>query len=74
MPIQHACRMFAILVLVSLGSVAVAQLPDAAKVTPVKLFEVDHYCEGVCFDYDANGYVSDAPSSVQARRLEQSLG
>src|SRR6185295_13219924 len=35
-----------------------AGLPDASKVQPVKLFEVDHYCEGVVFDHEGKGYVS----------------
>lgn len=35
-----------------------ADLPDAATVKAVPLFEVDHYCEGVVFDHRGRGYVS----------------
>jgi gluconolactonase len=35
-----------------------ADLPPADKVQPVKLFEVDNYCEGVVFDADGRGYLS----------------
>jgi gluconolactonase len=42
-----------------------ADLPDAAKVTAVKLFEVDHYCEGVVFDHQRRGYVSEGKQIVQ---------
>ena len=35
-----------------------ADLPDAAMVKAVPLFEVDHYCEGVVFDHRGRGYVS----------------
>lgn len=38
--------------------VAAADLPDPAKTKPTQLFTVDHYCEGVVFDHDGNGYVS----------------
>ncbi len=55
----------AMLSVVLLGAAAAADLPDAATITPVKLFEVDHYCEGVCFDYDGNGYVSEGAQLIQ---------
>jgi gluconolactonase len=35
-----------------------AELSDPAKVKPTQLFTVDHYCEGVVFDHDGNGYIS----------------
>ncbi len=36
----------------------VGDLPPAEKVRAVKLFEVPHYCEGIVFDHDGNGYIS----------------
>src|SRR5690606_35981054 len=39
-------------------SATAAELPSADKVPPVKLFEVDNYCEGVVFDADGRGYLS----------------
>lgn len=36
-----------------------SELPDPATITPVQLAVVDHYCEGVVFDHDGNGYVSE---------------
>ena len=47
------------------GSVSAAELPDAAKITPVKVLEVPHYCEGVVFDHAGNGYVSEGDRIVQ---------
>jgi gluconolactonase len=44
----------------ALTSFAVAaQLPDPSKVTPMKILEVPHYCEGVVFDHAGNGYLSE---------------
>jgi len=44
------------------GSIAAAgfaaDLPDAATVKAMPLFEVDNYCEGVVFDHRGRGYVS----------------
>lgn len=41
------------------GSALFAQeLPDAASITPVQLFTVPSYCEGVVFDHEGRGYVS----------------
>jgi gluconolactonase len=40
------------------ASAPAADLPAADKVTPVKLFEVPNYCEGVVFDHEGRGYVS----------------
>jgi len=54
-----------VLIVALLSGTAGAELPDAAKITPVKLFEVDHYCEGVCFDYDGHGYVSEGAQIIQ---------
>lgn len=39
-------------------SLVAAELPDPAKTKQTHLFTVDHYCEGVVFDHDGNGYVS----------------
>lgn len=47
-----------------ISSVA-AELPDASRVVAKKLFEVDHYCEGVVFDHAGNGYVSEGKQIVQ---------
>jgi gluconolactonase len=51
-----------VLVVLSLYAVAVdgigAELPDDATAKTVQLFTVSHYCEGVVFDHDGNGYVS----------------
>lgn len=35
-----------------------AELPPADSVKPVKLFEVDSYCEGVVFDQHGQGFIS----------------
>ncbi len=54
--------------LVSFGcltTLVAADLPDAAKLKPIKLFEVDHYCEGVVFDHQGRGYVSEGEQIVQ---------
>lgn len=62
----RACLPFCLLTLTALGRpVAAADLPDPAKIEAVKLFEVDHYCEGVCFDYDGKGYVSEGAQIIQ---------
>jgi sugar lactone lactonase YvrE/enterochelin esterase-like enzyme len=54
---------------VTLGSAAVsllgAELPEASLVQPVKLFEVPHYSEGVVFDHDGNGFVSEGTRIVR---------
>jgi gluconolactonase len=42
-----------------------AQLPDAVKVKPVELFTVPHYCEGVVFDGQGHGYLSEGAKIVQ---------
>jgi gluconolactonase len=34
------------------------KLPAASEIKPVKLFEVESYCEGVVFDYEGRGYIS----------------
>ena len=47
--------------------VLAADVPDWSKVQAVKLFEVDHYCEGVVFDHDGNGYISHGKSSRSSR-------
>ena len=42
-----------------------AGLPAADKIAPQKLLEVDHYCEGVVFDADGRGYISQGRVIVQ---------
>jgi gluconolactonase len=42
-----------------------AELPAAENVKPVKVLEVDHYCEGVVFDAQGRGYVSEGEQIVQ---------
>jgi gluconolactonase len=42
-----------------------ADLPDPAKLKPVELFTVPHYCEGVVFDHQGRGYVSEGATIVQ---------
>ena len=41
------------------------ELPQSSNVTAHKLFQVDHYCEGVVFDHAGNGYVSEGKQIVQ---------
>lgn len=36
-----------------------AELPEASKMIPVKIAEVPGYCEGIVFDQQGNGYISD---------------
>ncbi len=42
-----------------------AELPDPAKVEATKLFEVEGFSEGVCFDRHGNGYFSAAANIYQ---------
>jgi gluconolactonase len=42
-----------------------AELPAAVDVSAVKLLEVDHYCEGVVFDAQGRGYLSNGKQIVQ---------
>ena len=42
-----------------------AELPPAGSVKAVKLLEVDHYCEGVVFDAQGRGYISEGEQIVQ---------
>ena len=42
-----------------------AELPSAEELTPLKLLEVDHYCEGVVFDADGRGYLSHGKVIMQ---------
>ncbi len=53
------------LIVFSLDRAPAAELPDAARITPVKLLEVDHYCEGVVFDSKGQGYISEGKQIVQ---------
>jgi len=55
-----------LLVLLCMNSPTVAvELPDPAAVKAVKLFEVPKYSEGVVFDHDGNGYLSQGTSIVK---------
>jgi gluconolactonase len=51
--------------IIYVGTAAAAELPDAAKITPVKVLEVPHYCEGVVFDHAGKGYLSEDDRVVQ---------
>src|SRR4051794_14233156 len=42
-----------------------ADLPDPAKIQPVQILEVPHYCEGAVFDHEGNGYLSEGERIVQ---------
>jgi gluconolactonase len=42
-----------------------ADLPASGDVTAKKLLEVDHYCEGVVFDAEGRGYLSEGSQIVQ---------
>jgi gluconolactonase len=42
-----------------------AELPAAADISAVKLLEFDHYCEGVVFDAEGRGYLSNGKQIVQ---------
>jgi len=46
-------------------TLSAAELPDPATVKPVKLFTVPHYCEGVVFDHQGNGYLSEGKNIVK---------
>jgi gluconolactonase len=51
--------------IIRVGTVSAAELPDASKVTPVKVLGVPHYCEGVVFDHAGNGFLSEDDRVVQ---------
>jgi len=42
-----------------------AGLVQAAEIKPVEVLTVPHYCEGVVFDYDGKGYLSEGDRLVQ---------
>jgi gluconolactonase len=48
-----------------LGALVAADLPPASSITPVKILEVDNYCEGVVFDAGGRGYLSHGKFLVQ---------
>ena len=50
---------YVVLLVRGAGRIGAAELPDPAAVSPVQLAVVDHYCEGVVFDHDGNGYLSE---------------
>jgi gluconolactonase len=62
---RQALGAIGLVLLTSQAALAADPLPDAAKVTAVKLLEVDHYCEGVVFDHDGRGYISEGQQIVQ---------
>ena len=47
------------------GFSTAADLPPAESITAHKILEVDHYCEGVVFDAEGRGYVSEGKQIVQ---------
>jgi gluconolactonase len=47
-----------VLASIHLGYVTAQELPANQAVKPIKLFEVESYCEGVVFDHDGRGYIS----------------
>ena len=51
--------------LLSTAPAPAAELPDPAKVQPVEMFTVPHYCEGVVFDGQGHGYLSEGAKIVQ---------
>lgn len=53
------------LALVWADASAAAELPASDAVRAVPIIEVDHYCEGVVFDRDGRGYVSEGKQIVQ---------
>jgi len=53
------------LALVWADASAAAELPASDAVHAVPIIEVDHYCEGVVFDRDGRGYVSEGKQIVQ---------
>lgn len=53
------------LLLHSMVPAAADDLPDPDTVKPHKILEVPHYCEGVVFDHDGNGYISEGKRIVQ---------
>src|SRR5689334_11242671 len=46
-------------------SARAADRPDPAKTQLVQILEVPHYCEGVVFDHEGNGYLSEGERIVQ---------
>lgn len=63
-PLAAVCLLLAGLFCLT-STAAAVELPDAAKVEAVKLFEVPKYSEGVVFDHDGNGYLSQGASIVR---------
>jgi gluconolactonase len=53
------------LVAVRMPALSAADVPAAASVKPVKILEVDNYCEGVVFDTQGRGYLSHGKFLVQ---------
>ena len=55
----------AALVAGSLSSVRAAELPPSASVKAVEVLSVAHYCEGVVFDTQGRGYLSEGEQIIQ---------
>src|SRR6478672_11300342 len=54
-----------VLVAARIPALVAADLPPASSITPVKILEVDNYCEGVVFDAAGHGYLSHGKFLVQ---------
>src|SRR5258708_35741943 len=55
----------AVVILLGVRDVMAADFPDPAKTQPVAVLEVPHYCEGVVFDHDGKGYLSEGDTIWQ---------
>lgn len=64
MPVP-SLRLLGLLSLCTGAIFASDDLPDPSSVKPHKLLEVPHYCEGVVFDHEGNGYLSEGKRIVQ---------
>ncbi|HEV3023708.1 MAG TPA: SMP-30/gluconolactonase/LRE family protein [Pirellulales bacterium] len=59
-------RLLCVLTIATAPSFALAaDLPDPAKKQPLALLTVPHYCEGVVFDHDGKGYLSEGDTIWQ---------
>jgi len=64
-PTRCALLMSTLFLLAPASTLSAADLPDPATVKPVKVFTVPHYCEGVVFDHQGNGYLSEGKNIVK---------
>ena len=65
---RRRTNVFIVVLLAALATTATAtadKLPAADAVQPVKLLVVDNYCEGVVFDAQGRGYISQGKVIVQ---------